>query len=456
MKSSRRSKRATRAKLWTSKTNKTANTSKFTWNKSMFQALRNRNVALLFAGHTISVAGDMVLYIALPFWVYQLTGSAMATGFMFAALTLPQLFFSPLAGVFTDRVDRKRLMVFSDLLRAALMLGYFTVNTADQVWIIYLLAFAESTVSQFFRPAVMAVVPMLTDGEEELKRANALLGASWALGQLAGPALGGILVTTAGPHGAALFDAITYLVSAALLVFMRVPARAHVAAKFEALNQALYQIGSELREGIRVVLARPALRVVFAALGILMLSQGIINVLLIVLATEFGWFVAAEGFGGLIGTALVGALATRLSAKRMIVGGGVISGLILLIIVNQPSIYVAMVLMILAMIAIVAFDIGLTTLIQLGSDDSNRGRVSGLMQTMMAASQLVAIAATSLLADQVGAVLLLNLSAILFSVGGLVALLAPNIEKGSHATPAAAKPEHFIEDVTTAATQPAE
>ncbi|MDL1898791.1 MFS transporter, partial [Anaerolineae bacterium CFX7] len=214
----------------------------------------------------------------------------------------------------------------------------------------------------------------------------------------------------------------------------------------------------------RVVLARPALRVVFAALGILMLSQGIINVLLIVLvqeiwhvgATEFGWFVAAEGFGGLIGTALVGALATRLSAKRMIVGGGVISGLILLIIVNQPSIYVAMVLMILAMIAIVAFDIGLTTLIQLGSDDSNRGRVSGLMQTMMAASQLVAIAATSLLADQVGAVLLLNLSAILFSVGGLVALLAPNIEKGSHATPAAAKPEQFTTDVTTAATQPAE
>lgn len=420
----------------------------------MFQALRNRNVALLFAGHTISVAGDLVLYIALPFWVYQLTGSAMATGFMFAALTLPQLFFSPLAGVFTDRVNRKYLMVFADLLRAALMLGYFTVNTADQVWIIYLLAFAESTVSQFFRPAVMAVVPMLTDGEEELKRANALLGASWALGQLAGPALGGILVTTAGPHGAALFDAITYLVSAALLVFMRVPARAHVAAKFETLNQALYQIGNELREGIRVVLARPALRVVFAALGILMLSQGIINVLLIVLvqeiwhvgATEFGWFVAAEGFGGLIGTALVGALATRLSAKRMIVGGGVISGLILLIIVNQPSIYVAMVLMILAMIAIVAFDIGLTTLIQLGSDDSNRGRVSGLMQTMMAASQLVAIAATSLLADQVGAVLLLNLSAILFSVGGLVALLAPNIEKGSHATPAAAKPEQFTTD----------
>ncbi len=429
----------------------------------MFQALRNRSVALLFFGHTISIAGDLVLFIALPFWVYQLTGSAMATGFMFAALTLPQLLFSPLAGVVTDRVNRKRLMILSDLLRAVLMLGYFAVNTADQIWIIYLLAFAESTVSQFFRPAVMAVVPMLTDGEEELKRANALLGASWALGQLAGPALGGILVTTYGPHGAALFDAGTYLVSAALLVFMRVPTRAQTAAKLATLRQAVRQIGDELREGVRVVLNRPTLRVVFAALGILMLSQGIINVLLIVIvkeiwhvgATEFGWFVAAEGFGGLVGTALVGALAARLSAKRMIVGGGVIAGLILLVIVNQSSIYVAMGLIMLAMIAIVAFDIGLTTLIQLGSDDANRGRVSGLMQTMMAASQLVAIAATSLLADQVGAVLLLNLSAVLFSVGGLVALLAPNIEERSKTT-AASKLETYPEPASAAAAQSAE
>lgn len=417
----------------------------------MFQALRNRNVALLFSGHVISVAGDLVLFIALPFWVYQLTGSAMATGFMFAALTLPQLLFSPLAGVVVDRVDRKRLMIVSDLIRAALMLGYFAVNTVDQVWIIYLLAFAESTVSQFFRPSVMAVVPVLVKGEDELKRANALLGASWALGQLAGPALGGILVTTFGPHGAALFDAGTYLVSAVLIGFMRVPAREQMAAKLDSMGQALRQIGHELAEGVRVVLNRSVLRVVFAALAILMLSQGIINVLVIVIvkeiwhvgATEFGWFISMEGLGGLIGTALVGALAARLSAKRMVVGGGVIAGLFLLVMVNQPSIYVAMGMILFSMIAIVAFDVGLTTLIQLGSDDANRGRVSGLMQTAMAAAQLVAIGATALLADRVGAVIMLDLAAILFSIGGLVALLAPNIESGP-------------ESASTAATQPAE
>jgi MFS family permease len=412
----------------------------------MIQALHNRNVTLLFAGHVISVAGDLVLFIALPFWVYQLTGSAMATGFMFAALTLPQLFISPLAGVVVDRVNRKRLMIWSDLIRAGLMVCYLTVNAADQVWIIYLLAFAESTVSQFFRPSVNAVVPNLVNGEEELKRANALLGASWALGQLSGPALGGLLVTTFGPHGAALFDAGTYVVSALLLGFLRVPARDQAAAKLNDLGHAVRQISHELAEGVRVVLDRSILRVVFVVLAMFMLSQGIINVLLIVIvnqiwhvgATEFGWFVSVEGFGGLVGTVVVGAVAARLSAKHMVIGGGVMAGLLLIGMVNQPSVYVAMGLIVFAMIGIVAFDIGLTTLIQIGSDDANRGRVSGLMQTTMAAAQLLSIGLTSLLADRVGAVLMLNISAILFSLGGLAAIFAPHIQTEPQLAPSAA------------------
>jgi MFS family permease len=411
----------------------------------MLQALHNRNVTLLFAGHVISVAGDLVLFIALPFWVYQLTGSAMATGLMFAALTLPQLFISPLAGVVVDRVNRKRLMIVSDLIRAGLMVCYLMVNTADQVWVIYLLAFAESTVSQFFRPSVNAVIPNLVNGEEELKRANALLGASWALGQLSGPALGGLLVTTFGPHGAALFDAGTYVVSALLLGFMRVPARHPAAAKLDDLGHAVRQISHELAEGVRVVLNRSVLRVVFVVLALLMLSQGILNVLLIVIvnqiwhvgATEFGWFVSAEGFGGLVGTVVVGAVAARLSAKRMVIGGGVIAGLLLMVMVNQPSVYVAMGLIVFAMIGVVAFDIGLTTLIQIGSDDANRGRVSGLMQTTMAAAQLLSIGLTSLLADRVGAVLMLNSSAVLFLLGGLTAILAPDIETEPELVPSA-------------------
>lgn len=249
---------------------------------NMFQALRNRNIGLLFGAQVVSIAGDLVLFIALPFWIYQLTGSAMATGFMFAALTIPQLIFSPIAGVFVDRMDRKRLMIVSDFLRAGLVLCYLFVNTADQVWLIYVIAFLESAVSQFFRPSVMAVVPNLVNGEEELTRANAALGASWAIGQLAGPALGGLLVASFGPHAAALFDAATYFISALFVLGIAVPKREQVVTKLVSAGQAVREIGRELLHGVCAVLDRPMLRVVFASLGFLFLSQGIINVLLVV------------------------------------------------------------------------------------------------------------------------------------------------------------------------------
>lgn len=408
----------------------------------MLQAFRNRNVAFLFGAQVVSIAGDLVLFVALPFWVFQLTGSAMATGFMFAALTIPQLLVSPLAGVFVDRLDRKRLMILSDLLRAGLVSCYLLVNTADQVWVIYLLAFAESAVSQFFRPSVTAVVPTLVNGEEELTRANAALGASYALGKLAGPAFGGVIVASLGPHAAALFDAGTYLLSAILVLAIDIPGRAQAAAKLTGVRQALAEITSELLQGVRVVLDRPVLRVIMASIAVLMLSQGVINVLLIVIvnqiwhagAQEFGWLISAEGIGGIIGTIVIGAIAGRVSPKNLIVLGGALAGVLFIVIVNQPSIYVAMVLLALSGIAIVGFDVGLTTLLQLGSDDANRGRVSGLMQTVMAASQLLSIAATSMLADRVGAGLLLNIAGGMFALGGLVALLVPRMDTAPVAT----------------------
>jgi MFS family permease len=414
----------------------------------MFQALRNRNVALLFSAQVVSIAGDLVLFVALPFWVFQLTGSAMATGFMFAALTIPQLLFSPIAGVFVDRLDRKKLMITSDLIRAALMLCYLFVNTPEQVWIIYVLAFLESAVSQFFRPAVMAVVPNLVKDEQELTQANAALGASWAVGQLAGPALGGVLVASFGPHGAALFDAATYVLAGLIVLLIHVPKRESNVPHLNDVRQAMDQITREMLDGVRVVLNRPILRVVFAALGILFLSQGIINVLLIVIvnqlwhvgATEFGWFVSMEGVGGLIGTVIVGALASKIVPKRLVIGGGVLAGFILLILVNQGNFYLALALMPIASIGIVAFDVGLTTLLQIGSDDANRGRVSSLMHTVMAAAQLLSIGATSLLADQVGAIVMLNIAAVLFALGGLVAILAPRETDSVQAIPSNAQP----------------
>src|SRR5215207_1282790 len=115
----------------------------------MIATLRQRDFALLWAGGLLSSLGDYALFIALPFYIYQLTGSALATGAMFVARALPSLLLGSVAGVFADRWDRKRAMILADLLRAG-MLPLLMVRSTDMVWIVYLVAFAESSISQFF------------------------------------------------------------------------------------------------------------------------------------------------------------------------------------------------------------------------------------------------------------------------------------------------------------------
>src|SRR5437762_8156300 len=109
----------------------------------MIAILRQRNFALLWLGGLVSFAGDWMLFIALPVYVYDLTGSALATGGMFIAQTLPRLLMGSVAGVFVDRWDRRRTMIAADLSRAAILLLLLLVRSADQIWLIYLVAFLQ-------------------------------------------------------------------------------------------------------------------------------------------------------------------------------------------------------------------------------------------------------------------------------------------------------------------------
>src|SRR6478609_10181441 len=113
----------------------------------MLVALRQRNFALLWVGQLISVFGDWVLLIALPFYIFDLTGSALATGAMFIAQTVPKVLLGSVAGVFVDRWDRKRTMIAADLSRAALLLTLLTVHSAHSLWIVYVAGFAQGTIA---------------------------------------------------------------------------------------------------------------------------------------------------------------------------------------------------------------------------------------------------------------------------------------------------------------------
>src|SRR5215211_8930213 len=188
----------------------------------MFKLLRQRNFGLLWFAGLISMIGDWVLFIALPIYTYNLTQSSLATGIMFMVGTLPRILFGSIAGVYVDRWDRQRTMVVADLSRAVLVLLLLLVRSADSIWIVYLVAFIESIVSQFFGPAENALLPQLVD-ESQLVTANSLNSLNNNLARLAGPALGGILLGSFGFQNVVLIDSLSFLLSGIMIAWIVQP-----------------------------------------------------------------------------------------------------------------------------------------------------------------------------------------------------------------------------------------
>src|SRR3712207_2124284 len=144
--------------------------------------LRNVHFMRLWVGQGISFVGDAVSMIALVVLVAQITGSASAVGGALVARLLPTLA-SPLAGVLADRLDRRIVLVTSDLARAVLVLGM--VFTRDLVFL-YALVFLMGLARTFFNPTIRAAFPSVV-GERELTRANAFISGTFSVSVAGGP-----------------------------------------------------------------------------------------------------------------------------------------------------------------------------------------------------------------------------------------------------------------------------
>ena len=119
----------------------------------MIATLRNRNFFLLWSGGLISMIGTWMLLAALPFYIYSVTGSALATSGLLMAYLAPGALFGSIAGVFVDRWDRKRVLVIGNLIQAAIIPVLLLVDANGWIWLVYVVAFLESTVNQFLGPA---------------------------------------------------------------------------------------------------------------------------------------------------------------------------------------------------------------------------------------------------------------------------------------------------------------
>ena len=198
-------------------------------------ALEERQFRLLWAGQAVSAFGDGLYPVALAFAVLQLTGSPGDLGLVFMAVLIPRIVLMLGGGVWADRLPRQQVMLAADLLRAAMqaLTAVFLLTGGDALWPLLVLSALYGAGDAFFSPAVTGLVPE-TVQPGRLQQANALISLTRNAFWLAGPAVAGALVATAGPGWAFVGDAATFAVSAAFLARMRLPHRARVAERRSA------------------------------------------------------------------------------------------------------------------------------------------------------------------------------------------------------------------------------
>lgn len=215
---------------------------------------QNRNFVLLFGAQVISLLGSGATTIGLALFAYKMAGADSATVVVGNALTLRILAFllvSQPAGVLADRVDRKMILIASDVLRAALLLF---LPFATAVWHIYVLIFLINAVTAFFSPTYEASLPSVV-GELHVVKALSLSRVAVDIEALAAPAVAGIIVATVGARWVFWFDSATYMVSAGLVLAVTVPRVARVTTPL-----SLRAFASEITHGTRAILREPALR----------------------------------------------------------------------------------------------------------------------------------------------------------------------------------------------------
>ena len=273
----------------------------------------NRNYLLLFSAQIISMTGSGVTTIGLAIFAHQMVGGASAAAVIGNALTLrilAFLLFSQPSGMLADRFNRKTILIISDGLRFGL-LALFPFVTA--VWHIYLLIFCINAATAFFTPTFEAMIPEVV-GERHYVRALSLSRVATDIEALAAPALAGLLLFWLGVRWVFWFDALTYLISAALVLATVVR---HVPVT--RATTSVRQFARELTYGVRVILREAALRqaillsLVEATAGAAAIVGTVVYVKEVLQQSETAFAVVMAGLG--LGSTIMALALGRLSGR---------------------------------------------------------------------------------------------------------------------------------------------
>lgn len=393
----------------------------------MIGVLRHRDFSLLWWGGLVSVAGDWMLIAVLPYVVYVRTGSTVATAGMTIAALAPGIVLGSAAGVLVDRWDRRRVLVVTNLLQAATVLALLAVHGASLLWVVYVVAAAQSALSAFAMPAENALLPTLVPAEE-LVPANALNALNNRVGRVVGLPIGPLAYAYGGLGAVAVADAVSFVVAAVLVSLIRTARVPREARDRGAPGGFL----AEWLEGWALMLEDRSIRALFLVFGLMTFGGTMLDPLSAPWVRDvlhggdgvYALLMMVHGVAGIAGSVVVGAWGARMSPRMLCGAGSVLAGCLLVVRFNVPLLGVAIVLSLVAGVTAVASSVGVETLAQQRVPEPFRGRVFGSLQAMIWLCSLLGAALGGVGAERFGLLPMLDLASLLVLLAGLVVLAA--------------------------------
>lgn len=378
--------------------------------------LKIRDYRYLWSAQVLSDFGDNLTFFTLLILIQRLTGSTVALAGLMVSVALPTLIFGTLAGVYVDRIDRRKAMLVADLLRAIVVLGFLFVRSEELVPLIYVIGFVQASIGTVFNPARAAFLPAVV-GTEKLLAANSVSQTSRIVFNLLGTGAAGILAAVGDTLAPAfVLDSATFFVSFLLIGRIRTSGVPDKASES--------RVWVEMKQGFGVMLGSRPLRAVLISLSVTMLGLGAVNVLFVPFLLEdlavseafLGAVEASQVAGLVISGTLVAVLASRLRPSTLVSAGLLGVGVFIAAISMTDAVWQIMVLLLFVGLSVGPVQAGANTLSQTLIEDSMRGRVGGALNTLVSAANIVSMGLAGVAAAAIG-----TRSVFLVS-GGLVVL----------------------------------
>jgi predicted MFS family arabinose efflux permease len=347
-----------------------------------------RRLELALAG---SVVGDWAFSVALAVYAYH-QGGAAALGIVSMTRWLLAAAAAPFIAVLADRYRRRRVMIAADLLRAVTVgAAALTVWGGGPALLVYGLAVLTAIVATAFPPAQTALIPSLTRTPEEMTAANVVTSSIDSVGTFAGPAIGGVLLATAGTGTVFALDAATFVWSLLLVAAISAPDDNPQGTAGAGAPEGL---AGEVLAGFRVVGRDRRLRLIIGLFGAQTIVSGAISVLIVVMAIDLltlgnsgvGTLNASVGVGGVLGSVVAFGLVGRGKLASDFALGLLLWGVPIAVIGIWANSSVAIAMLVLVGVGNTLVDVAGLTLLQRVVADEVLGRVFGVLESVFAAS----------------------------------------------------------------------